>query len=62
MIINFEEFLYLSISVEENLSSSANLANLLHRLDHSDLVVHQHHTDLIKRVTKEVEVTTYHMF
>ena len=35
--------------MEENLSSSAYLANLLHRLDHSDLVVHQHHTDLIKK-------------
>ena len=55
MIINFEEFLYLSISVEENLSSSANLANLLHRLDHSDLVVHQHHTDLIKTIVGEIK-------
>ena len=51
MIMHFRKSEYLSsISVEENLSSSANLANLLHRLDHSDLVVHQHHTDLIKRV------------
>ena len=41
--------------MEENLSGSANLSNLLHWLDHSDLVVHQHHTDLIKTIVGEIK-------
>ena len=39
-----------SIRVEENLSSPANFTNLLHRLDHSNLIVYHHHTHLWKQV------------